>query len=78
LKRQKQSLHSKEINLNTRIEEFEMKMVKERLLIEGQKKEIQLTQNMLEEKQTYFQREQQREKDHLTSYKQELEVSYCI
>jgi len=55
-----------------------MKMVKERLLIEGQKKEIQLTQNMLEEKQTYFQREQQREKDHLTSYKQELEVSYCI
>lgn len=49
--------------------------MKEKLHLDQQKKELKLSQNILEEKQTYWQRELHREKEHLLQSKKELEVS---
>ncbi|KAK7604446.1 hypothetical protein V9T40_005632 [Parthenolecanium corni] len=74
LNRTKTSLDSKKASIDTRIEEFETKMAKEKLSLEQQKKYLKLSQNILAEKEMYWEREKQCEKDFVTSCKQELEA----
>lgn len=78
MNRTKTSLDSKKASIDTRIEEFETKMAKEKLSLEQQKKYLKLSQNILAEKEMYWEREKQCEKDFVTSCKQELEVTFQI
>ena len=75
LNRQKQSLDTKEISLNVRLEDLEIKIAKEKLRVEEQKKDVKLAQTLFEEKQSSSQRELQRERERSITCKQELEVS---
>lgn len=74
LNKQKLALEGKESSLDAKIEEFDVRTMKEKLHLDQQKKELKLSQNILEEKQTYWQRELHREKEHLLQSKKELET----
>ncbi len=76
--REKISLETKKASFETRVEEFEVKMAKEQLHIEQQRKDLKLAQNIFEEKKTYWEYDKQREKEYLTNYKQELEVYWHV
>ncbi|XP_065201382.1 fas-binding factor 1-like isoform X2 [Planococcus citri] len=73
LNKQKLALEGKSTALNTRMEEFEARSTKQKLAVEQQKKDLKLSQLILEEKELSWEKEKQREKDYLQSYKQELE-----
>lgn len=71
-------MDSKKASINARIESFEIKIAKEKVTVEQQKKDLKLSQNIFSEKENYWEREKQRERDYLTTCKQELEVGVCF
>ena len=79
INKQKQILEGKSEQLKARMEDFEARNAKEKLSIEQQKKDLKLSQLIFEEKETSWEKEKQREKEYLRSYKEELEASlrYC-
>lgn len=76
LTRERVAFDGQKVSLEARFDDFEVKMAKEKFKLEQRKKDLNLAQNIFQERELQWEREKRREREYVNGCKQELEVGY--